>query len=142
LWELAEMEPLEELLRRNQYYTDIPVTAEIENLKTFILARKQLQYNEQLKQLAQFKASLHKVRRLLANTPTYMLLDDHDITDDWNINETCKNKVWEAPLGRHVIANGLAPYWAFQGGGNNPGVFNITFIGIMENRLQDHTLGA
>ena len=25
-------------------------------------------------------------RRVLANTPTYMLLDDHEITDDWNLD--------------------------------------------------------
>jgi hypothetical protein len=29
--------------------------------------------------------TLPKVRRALANIPTYMILDDHDVTDDWNM---------------------------------------------------------
>jgi phosphodiesterase/alkaline phosphatase D-like protein len=42
------------------------------------------------KQLDQLKCAYHvlpKVRRVLANIPTYMIFDDHDITDDWNITE-------------------------------------------------------
>ena len=33
-----------------------------------------------------YHAGLPKVRRLLANVPTYMTFDDHEVTDDWNIN--------------------------------------------------------
>ena len=53
-----------------------------------------------------------------------MMFDDHDITDDWNLTQDWKTNVWNAPLGRHVIGNGLASYWLFQGWGNDPDTFN------------------
>lgn len=84
-------------------------------------------YNEQLQRVYQFHASLFHVQRALANIPTYMIFDDHDITDDWNLTIDWKKDVWNAPLGRHVVANGLAAYWAFQGWGNEPEQFTHLF---------------
>jgi hypothetical protein len=89
-------------------------------------------YHEQSLDIDQFKQSVTKVRRLLANIPTYMIFDDHDITDDWNISLEWKKQVHEAPLGRHTIANGLAAYWAFQGWGNDPSRFDQSFISGMK----------
>ncbi|MCT2537763.1 hypothetical protein NC661_12560 [Aquibacillus koreensis] len=84
-------------------------------------------YINQLKQIYRFQENLYRVRRLLANTPTYMIFDDHDITDDWNLTIDWKNNVSESPLGRHIVANGLGAYWAFQGWGNDPDAFNKGF---------------
>ncbi len=67
-----------------------------------------------------FHATLPKVRRLLANIPTYMIFDDHDVTDDWNITGGWYDKVRDLPLGQRVISNALATYWVFQGWGNQP----------------------
>ena len=33
-----------------------------------------------------FVKQLPQVRRALAHIPTYMIFDDHDVTDDWNLN--------------------------------------------------------
>jgi hypothetical protein len=77
-------------------------------------------YNNQSTELSGFQETLSAARRVLANTPTYMIFDDHDITDDWNLTETWKSRVYQAPLGRHVISNALASYWLFQGWGNAP----------------------
>lgn len=71
-------------------------------------------------QLAHFTSTLPKVRRLLANVPTYMIFDDHDVTDDWNLCVTWREAVWRAPLGRRIIANALTAYWLCQGYGNDP----------------------
>ncbi|MEM9907710.1 MAG: hypothetical protein AAF921_22090, partial [Cyanobacteria bacterium P01_D01_bin.44] len=42
---------------------------------------------EELRSLQNFYAGLPKVRRVLANVPTYMTFDDHETTDDWNITQ-------------------------------------------------------
>jgi hypothetical protein len=70
-----------------------------------------------------FWAALPAVRRLLANVPTYMMFDDHEITDDWNRVPAWRKGVEKSPTGRRVIANGLAAYWAFQAWGNDPDAF-------------------
>ncbi|WP_249877718.1 hypothetical protein [Niallia circulans] len=85
-------------------------------------------YNQQQKDITSFQQSLPKVRRLLANIPTYMIFDDHDVTDDWNITKEWQEKVACSPLGNHVIANALTAYWAFQGWGNNPAAFPASFF--------------
>jgi hypothetical protein len=103
----------------------------------------QERYQTQWKNIANFEESLYSVRRLLANTPTYMMFDDHDITDDWNITREWKTNVWNAPLGRHVISNGLAAYWLFQGWGNNPEQFDDDILGTVQeyfNSLQLNTV--
>ena len=61
-----------------------------------------------------------ELRRVLANVPTYMIFDDHDVTDDWNINSYRYNKVFSSPAGKRIVANALAAYWVFQGLGNDP----------------------
>jgi hypothetical protein len=67
-----------------------------------------------------FVRNLDSVRRVLANTPTYMIFDDHDVTDDWFITNEWKSKVLSAAGGVRVIANALGAYVLFQGWGNDP----------------------
>jgi hypothetical protein len=81
---------------------------------------------------------LLKVRRLLANIPTYMIFDDHDVTDDWNITGSWYDKVRTSPLGRRVVSNALAAYWAFQGWGNDPDNFDSDMISAITRHL-NHT---
>lgn len=64
-----------------------------------------------------------KVRRLMANVPSYMIFDDHDVTDDWNGDETWRHRAEHSVTGKRFVANALAAYWAFQGWGNAPDVF-------------------
>jgi len=73
--------------------------------------------------LARARAALPAVRRVLANVPTYMMFDDHDVTDDWNLTARWRDRVHASPAGRRIIANALAAYWAFQGWGNDPSRF-------------------
>ena len=71
-------------------------------------------------QLAKFVAVLPKVRRTLANIPTYMIFDDHDATDDWNLNPIWVDRVNNTSLGRAILRNALASYAVFQDWGNDP----------------------
>jgi hypothetical protein len=52
---------------------------------TTIRSENQKQYHKQIRQLEKTRKDLPAVRRFLANIPTYMIFDDHEITDDWNI---------------------------------------------------------
>jgi hypothetical protein len=67
--------------------------------------------------------TLPKVRRALANISTYMMFDDHEISDDWNLNPAWRDRVHSSPLGRAVVRNGLMSYALFQDWGNRPGQY-------------------
>jgi hypothetical protein len=74
------------------------------------------------------RAALPAVRRVLANVPTYMCFDDHDVTDDWNLTRAWRDGVQRSPTGRRVVANALAAFWACQGWGNQPDAFADEFL--------------
>jgi hypothetical protein len=63
------------------------------------------------------------VRRALANIASYMIFDDHDVTDDWNLHRRWHDHVHRRPLGRRMVQNALAAYAVFQGWGNEPDQF-------------------
>jgi hypothetical protein len=62
----------------------------------------------------------HRVRRAMANVPTYMMWDDHEVTDDWNLNPMWRDRVMTNPLGRAIVRNGMLAFALFQGWGNDP----------------------
>ncbi|WP_066384091.1 PhoD-like phosphatase [Anabaena sp. CA = ATCC 33047] len=80
-------------------------------------------WQKSVKYLRQFIQTLPQVRRALANIPTYTIFDDHDVTDDWNLNQAWCLRVLGNPLGRRVVQNALLAYAVFQGWGNTPGRF-------------------
>jgi hypothetical protein len=76
------------------------------------------------KQQAQaFFNALQKARRALANVPTYMVFDDHEVTDDLNLNPMWRDRVMTSPIGRATMRNGMLAYALFQGWGNDPEKF-------------------
>ena len=84
-------------------------------------------FDEQSESLNVFEKTLPDIRRLLANIATYMIFDDHDVTDDWNLTNSWYDNVRDSRLGRRVVSNALASYWAFQGIGNDPDHFDHDF---------------
>lgn len=60
---------------------------------------------------------------VLANCATYMIFDDHEVTDDWFLNASWMNRVRASPFGRNGVRNGVIAYVAFQGWGNHPARF-------------------
>ena len=68
----------------------------------------------------QYRAMLPKVARALANCATYMVFDDHEVTDDWYISAQWRTRVLTSPLGRSIVRNGLMAYCVFQATGNEP----------------------
>ena len=69
---------------------------------------------------AKFLAGLPKVRRALANIPTYMIFDDHDVTDDFFLNPMWRDRVLSTALGQTILHNAMVTYALFQDWGNNP----------------------
>ncbi|MBD2495228.1 PhoD-like phosphatase [Nostoc sp. FACHB-280] len=82
-------------------------------------------WNREVKDLQQFIYTLGKVRRALANIPTYTIFDDHDVSDDWNLNQAWCLRVLGKPLGRRAVQNALLAYSVFQAWGNTPEQFTF-----------------
>ncbi|PTQ00401.1 hypothetical protein [Vibrio sp. ZF 223] len=85
-----------------------------------------------------FIAGLPQVQRLFAHIPTYMIFDDHDVTDDWNLTVGWEYAVDQNQFATQVIGNGLAAYWMCQGWGNKPESFDETFIEQAKQLFVDH----
>lgn len=77
----------------------------------------------QRKALIEFRGSLPKVRRALANVPSYMICDDHEVTDDWNMTRRFCETVYDSALGMRIIQNGLLAFAICQTWGNWPEQF-------------------
>ncbi len=88
--------------------------------RTRIPARHQPRYDQEAIAIDGFRKGLPNVRRVLAQTPTYMMFDDHDVTDDWNLTRGWEEAAYGNPFSRRIIGNALIGYWLCQGWGNQP----------------------
>ena len=89
---------------------------------------EQQQWRDESVIIDDFIAGLPQVQRLFAHIPTYMIFDDHDVTDDWNLTVGWEHAVDQNQFATQVIGNGLAAYWMCQGWGNAPENFNRDFM--------------
>lgn len=81
------------------------------------------QFEQEQTVIEDFVTSLPAVRRALAHIPVYMIFDDHDVTDDWNLTRGWEQEVYGHPLSRRMVGNALIGYWLCQGWGNQPAKF-------------------
>lgn len=58
------------------------------------------------------------VRWLLSTVPTCMLLDDHDLRDDWNTSAAWREQVTGRPWWRDRVVGAFGSYWIYQHLGN------------------------
>ncbi len=86
-------------------------------------------WDEDKRCLEQFLHALWKVRRLLANISTYTIFDDHDVSDDWNLNQNWCLRTLGKPLGHRTVQNAMLAYAIFQGWGNTPEQFEVNAAG-------------
>jgi hypothetical protein len=94
-------------------------------------------WQEEVSALESFRAHLTRVRRVLANVPTYTIFDDHDVSDDCYLNHQWCCRVFGKPLGRRVVQNAVLAYAIFQGWGNTPEQFTSGKVG---EKLLDATV--
>lgn len=79
-----------------------------------------------------FLRSLWRVQRVLANVPTYMMMDDHDVTDDFFLSPLWRRRVLGTALGQTILTNGMLAYALFQDWGNDPVRYDQTSAGRPE----------
>ncbi len=58
------------------------------------------------------------VRWLLSTIPTAMVIDDHDISDDWNISRSWKEEMDAKAWWHRRVEAGFMTYWIYQHLGN------------------------
>lgn len=109
---------------------DYPTRQEVYSLAiASTILPKEDEFQETVANAVFFQQGLTAVRRSLANVPTYMICDDHEITDDWYINlKWCKD-VLASTLGSRILQNGLTAFALFQAWGNMPELFKDTESG-------------
>ncbi|XOV79823.1 MAG: alkaline phosphatase family protein [Aestuariibacter sp.] len=83
-------------------------------------AKEQLQFQKEQQAIEAFANDLSAVRRALAHIPTYMIFDDHDITDDWNLTRGWEEAAYGNAFSRRIIGNALMGYFLCQGFANDP----------------------
>ena len=85
--------------------------------------------------LQSFIKTLPDVRRTFANISTYMIFDDHDVTDDWNLTRNWYDTVRFNPTGRRIVSNAMAAYYVFQHIGNSKDALNDDLNEVIQMHL-------
>ena len=80
-----------------------------------------------------FRSKLGAVRRALANIPSYMIFDDHEVTDDWNMTRRICTGIYGSDLGLRVVQNALTAYAVCQHWGNVPDDFGMSRMDFAES---------
>ncbi len=75
-------------------------------------------YDKERQHIELFQAGLAKVQRALAHVPSYMMFDDHDVTDDWNLTRGWEQQIYGHPFSKRIVGNALTAYFLCQGCGN------------------------
>jgi hypothetical protein len=86
--------------------------------KTIANEKFQQQYDSERTSIENFQVGLPAVERSLAHIPVYMIFDDHDVTDDWNLTRAWEKDVYENPFSKRIVGNAIIAYLIFQGMGN------------------------
>lgn len=107
----------------------------IEAPTTLTESNKQ-RFERELEALNQFSADLPKAARALANIPNYMIFDDHDVTDDWNLSALWEQTAYEHPFSRRIVGNAIIGYLLCQSWGNHTDQFNTLIEQLQSSQPQ------
>ncbi|MFK8080236.1 MAG: alkaline phosphatase family protein [Granulosicoccus sp.] len=78
-------------------------------------------YRKENHQISQFVYGLPEAARALCHVPCYMIFDDHDVTDDWNLSLSWEQTAYGHPFSRRIVGNALLAYALCQAWGNGSG---------------------
>ena len=67
-----------------------------------------------------FRHGVPRIARVARQRRDVHECDDHEVTDDWNLNQKWRNRVYSTTAGKDIIRNAVAAYGVFQGWGNDP----------------------
>ncbi|WP_371195399.1 alkaline phosphatase family protein [Glaciecola sp. SC05] len=96
------------------------------------------QYESEKEKTLQFASGLGKVERVFSRIPTYMIFDDHDVTDDWNLTRGWEEQVYGNAFSKRIIGNALTAYLLCQGIGN-PIAYVRPLLDSLKQTLQNDT---
>jgi hypothetical protein len=123
-WSLAEVpnarrdkESMLELIMSNSP-SESPVSRKAADRKR--AAKFRLEVLDRIDSVCDFVETLGAVRRLLANVSVSTIFDDHEVTDDWNLNGAWIRKTIASDGTRQIVRNALTAYAVFQDWGNRP----------------------
>lgn len=103
------------LLIGDQIYADQPSNALIEQHPQLSNGATTFEDFAQLYEYAWTQDS--DARQVLACLPTYMMFDDHEITNDWmNTPQWCASMLEQGR--EQILVDGMVAYWIYQGWGN------------------------
>lgn len=105
-----------------ELYPDLKQPKRGENLSEYVntFKARSERFRKDTIHLNSFVKSLPFVRKAVANVSVLMILDDHDITDDWFITKEWSGiALLKGTTSRRYILNGLLAYAIFQDWGNN-----------------------
>lgn len=86
--------------------------------KTDLADEYQATYLDEQERIENFVKDLPMVERAMAHMPIYMIFDDHDVTDDWNLTRAWEEQIYSHPFSKRIIGNALCAYLLCQGMGN------------------------
>lgn len=81
-------------------------------------------YRKESVLIKQFAEGLSVTARALCHVPCYMIFDDHDVTDDWNLSLSWERTAYGHPFSRRIVGNALLAFALCQGWGNYSGYLN------------------
>ena len=96
-----------------------------------------------------FTRGLLSTRRIFANLATYMIFDDHELSDTWYLTRSWAMPLFKSELGRRVLQNALSAYALCQAWGNTPDQFalpatpgRVLLDALVDWRTQKYKAGA
>jgi hypothetical protein len=94
-----------------------------EYLALYFLTFSDVLWPDDLSYDPRFRGGLEATRRIFANLATYMIFDDHEVSNSWYLTHDWCTSVFSKPMGRRVLQNALCAYALCQGWGNDPAKF-------------------
>ena len=108
---------------------DLPTYAQSESTS------KEKNFNKEYGRVDSFFLYLDRVKKALANIATYMVFDDHDVSDDFFIHRKWSEETLAKLVPGKVIRNGMTAIAMCQAWGNDPAYYGtgegIAFLNLM-----------
>ena len=110
----------------DQVYADTPSDSLVEKLRK-AHADRGAAWDEVREEIGNFEEytwlyseawTAEPIRWLLSSVPTCMLLDDHDLRDDWNTSQAWRDWITAEPWWPDRVRGAFASYWIYQHLGN------------------------
>jgi hypothetical protein len=111
-------------LAGDQVYADDPSPALAQRLSELHAGDGQPEVRDEIRNFDEYTWLYHEswnvpaVRWLLSTVPTCMLLDDHDLRDDWNTSLAWREDMRSRPWWHDRVVGAFGSYWVYQHLGN------------------------